>query len=82
MTFNYKTATDQELIEHIENSSCASVSVAKAYHKKQGNNDVVARIDCARGFLKVKRMQDKTHFIISENQKHGFDIKPDGDSLD
>jgi len=59
MAFNYKSATDQEILDHIANSPTVTISVAKAYHIKVGNRDIVEKIDYARKLLKQRRLQSK-----------------------
>lgn len=82
MSFNYKTSSDQELIDHIFKSSAATVSVAKAYHKKVGNLDVVSRIDYCRSLLKQARIEERLAILQMENSKHGIIIEQPCPSVD
>lgn len=75
MTFNYKTSTDQELINHIRNSPSSTVSVAKAYHQSKGNIDIVQRINQCRMFLKQERMQAQLSKLQMENANYGNNLE-------
>lgn len=69
--FNYITATDLELLEHVKNSSPAAVSVAKKYHQSKGNLDIVAKIDKARKVLKHQRMVAQLETLVTDTQGFG-----------
>ena len=57
--FNYRDASEQEVLDHVLQSTHQAVQAAKAYYTRQGEKDVVKRINDARDKAKMIRLQLK-----------------------
>lgn len=66
--FRFNTATDEELLAHIEQASAATVSMAKRYYTDKGDMTTVERINVCRAKLKRERMKVKLEKLLSEDQ--------------
>ena len=66
--FRFNTATDEELLAHIEQASVQTVSMAKKYYTEKGDIIMVERINSCRAKLKLKRMKIKLEKLLSEDQ--------------
>lgn len=82
MPFNYKTSTFQELLEHINKSASATISVAKAYHTEHNNMDVVERINQCRKILKQRRITHQLTALCSETSQYGNNSQPTSFGVD
>lgn len=82
MAFNYKTATDQELLEHISTASSPTISVAKAYHTQKNNLDVVDRINTCRKILKQRRIAAQLDKLLLETENYGIESKQCSSGVD
>jgi hypothetical protein len=56
MSFNFKEATLEQMIEHVRTAPCTIVSRAKKYHKDLGNVDVVKMISAARKEVAMEKL--------------------------
>ena len=66
--FRFNTATDEELLAHIEQASVQTVSMAKRYYTNKGDMATVERINTCRAKLKRERMKIKLEKLLSEDQ--------------
>lgn len=57
--FNYRTASDNEMVEHILSASPQAVQAAILYYDKQGEHDVVTKIRRMRNKAKLRRLELK-----------------------
>lgn len=57
--FDYKEATLEEMVEHIKTSSTSLITRMKRYHRGVGNDDVVKKIDKAREYIKLEKVQQR-----------------------
>lgn len=72
MAFNYKSSTDNELLQHISTTPSSTISVAKAYHTEAGNMDVVGRINTCRKVLKQRRILEQLEKLRLETLNYGI----------
>lgn len=57
--FNYRTATEDEMLQHVLSNTHQTVQAAKVYYTKQGEQDVVDKIKRARNNAKLRRLEKK-----------------------
>lgn len=57
--FDYKEATLEEMVEHIKASSTSLITRMKRYHRSAGNYDIVKKIDKAREYIKLEKVQQR-----------------------
>lgn len=71
MTFNYQTATTEQLVEHLKTASSPSVSGLRAYYIKQNNKHMIDQIDLARKLLKIERAEKRLQQLKEEVNNAG-----------
>lgn len=65
--FNYRTASELEMVEHILSASPQAVQAAILYYEKQGEQDVVTKIRRTRNKAKLRRLELKISETDNEN---------------
>lgn len=57
--FDYKNSSTDEMISHIKKSSSALITRMRTYHVKHNNPDIVKKIDSAREYVKLEKIQKR-----------------------
>lgn len=57
--FDYQNSTLEEMIAHIKTASSASVTRMKRFYQKKGDEVVVKKIDMAREYVKLEKVQQR-----------------------
>lgn len=55
--FSYRTASDEEMVQHVLSVSHQTVQAAKVYYEKKEEWGIVAKIKRARNMAKLLRLQ-------------------------
>ena len=57
--FDYKNSSTDEMINHVKTSSSALITRMRTYHVKHNNPDIVKKIDSAREYIKLEKIQKR-----------------------
>lgn len=77
--FNYRTASELEMVEHILSASPQAVQAAILYYDKQGEQDVVTKIRRTRNKAKLRRLELKISETDNENHCGSTDLNGEED---
>lgn len=73
---NFKTATLEQMIQHVRDSNGFTITHARNYYQKKGREDVTTKIDLARELIKLDKIQ-KTVDKLS-NRLREIEAKTEG----
>jgi len=65
--FNYRKATDEEILLHILTATRQSVSMAKKHYESVNAHDVVLRISEARKKASIMKLENKLKVMKDED---------------
>lgn len=73
---NFKTATLEQMIEHVKCSNGFTITHARNYYQKKGREDVTTKIDLARELIKLDKIQKTVNKL--SNRLREIEAKTEG----